>query len=267
MQCGSWRRPSWPSFLHGLCREVDHLLPSSTQLHSRAGLPVLRHAHALRCHGMFVLPGTQRHHRRGRCSADILVDGAVNMRRGADEVFYVPVEELLGESLKPNAKRKRRTKKQVVDEALNLYDGYANFLVRTAVIRATEFDQDEAPVVSTPEDAYALCKHLAYADQEHLVVLALDNSSRLRAIHESAIGGSSSVSAQLQHIVKVPLLVSATVVIVVHNHPSGKAEPSIDDHRLTGKLKGGIECLNLQLADHIIVTRQGFYSFAMSGAL
>lgn len=198
--------------------------------------------------------------------------------RGADEVLFVPTDELvsasLGGDLTPNRSpakspaTRRRKKKQSIDEAaLTLYDGYAGFLVRTAVLRADDYDQDDAPTVRTADDAFTLCRHLAFADQEHLVVLALNNSLRLLAIHETAIGGSSSVTAQLQHVVKVPLLVSARVVILVHNHPSGSSDPSADDKAMTRVIKSGLECIQIQLVDHIIITRRGFSSFADLGLL
>lgn len=197
----------------------------------------------------------------------------MTLRRGADEVLYAPVEELIEESFVPNergatARRKRSRKKRFFEEeALSLYDGHAGFLVRTAVIRADDYDDKDAPTIDSPEKVFRICQHLAYADQEHFVVLALDGRSRLRAIHETSIGATSSSLVTVQHVIKVPLLVSASAVIAVHNHPSESPQPSGADLMMTGKLAAGAKCIGITFADHLIIARRGFYSMRDNGDL
>ncbi|MEY4332010.1 MAG: hypothetical protein RLZZ196_748, partial [Bacteroidota bacterium] len=55
---------------------------------------------------------------------------------------------------------------------------------------------------------------------------------------------------------------SATGLIICHNHPSGQLRPSIMDDRLTEKVKKGAQVFDLQLIDHIIVSTEGYYSYA-----
>lgn len=202
------------------------------------------------------------------------------MIHGPDVTIYLPTEELVEESLgdaysyTPN--QKRRTKKKKGEEeryyfeagALDLYGGYEGFLVRTAVIRSKDYDPSKAPVITQPTRVWPLIQHLQYADQEHFVTLCFDARQRLLAIHESAIGGTSSVSLQAKHVIKLPLLVSATAAIVAHNHPSGSDEFSADDIRTTEVLKNAFDCVGVTLLDHVLVAREGMASYVdVIGAL
>ncbi len=189
---------------------------------------------------------------------------------GADEVLYAPTSKIVAESLAdytpnepaPAAKRKRRRKKRFFEEeALDLYGGQEGFLVRTAVIRSRDYDPKDAPIIRSPEDIWPIVQHLQFADQEHFVVLCMNARSRLLAIHETAIGGTSGVTVQAKHVVKVPLLVSAAAVIVAHNHPSHSRTLSQEDIDMTRVLKEAFDCIGVTLLDHVVVAREGLGSY------
>ncbi|MCB0801284.1 MAG: hypothetical protein KDB91_12335, partial [Bacteroidales bacterium] len=59
----------------------------------------------------------------------------------------------------------------------------------------------------------------------------------------------------------------ASSMIVVHNHPSGNLVPSEADNRLTAKLRKGGEFLDLPILDHLIISAEGYYSYADEGKL
>jgi len=198
--------------------------------------------------------------------------------KGADETIYLPTSELLDlqeSEARPNpvARKKKRSRAKAKEpryfepEALEIYAGFEGFLVRTAVIRSVDYDKRNAPLVNGPHRAADICQHLRFADQEHLVVLALDSGLHLLAIHETAIGGTSSASQELKHLIKVPLLVSSSAVIMVHNHPSGSPVMSADDKVITRKVQEGLECLGIQLLDAVVVAREGFSSAVDEGVL
>jgi DNA repair protein RadC len=63
------------------------------------------------------------------------------------------------------------------------------------------------------------------------------------------------------------LITNATHIILAHNHPSGSATPSRADVELTTRMKVAGELLELKVLDHLIVTTDGFYSFATEGTL
>lgn len=191
---------------------------------------------------------------------------------GPDVVLVESTEDLIAESaghgeFMPNedavAKpRARRKKKAFVDEAeaelaMDLYNGHADFLVRTAVIRSADYNPRKAVKVAMPEDVARLAAHLRYADAEHFVVVCVDGQMNLRAIHEAHIGGSSSVPIELKHVLKVALLTSSTGVFYCHNHPSGRSELSADDVATTKRIAAGCECIGVKLLDHVVIGRTG----------
>jgi DNA repair protein RadC len=58
-----------------------------------------------------------------------------------------------------------------------------------------------------------------------------------------------------------------TPIVVAHNHPSGRLEPSPEDREITMRLKNAADTLGLAFLDHIIFSREGFYSFVEHGLL
>lgn len=180
--------------------------------------------------------------------------------QGADEVIFAPTEQLLGESLEPNRKKRKRFE-EPPPELLEMYGGYEGFLVRTALIRAADYDPAKALRIATPDDAWPLIKHLGFADQEHIVVICVSNQNALLAIHETAVGGTASVQVQVRHAVKVPLLVGAASAIICHNHPSGSASFSPEDIVMTKSFKQALDCVGVGFLDHILVTRGRMVSY------
>ena len=191
--------------------------------------------------------------------------------KGADEIIYLPTENLIemslgtAKSFRPNAAKK---KKRFVEESeADLYGGYEGFLVRTAVIRASDYDQKVAPQITQASDIATLVAHLAYADQEHFVVIAVNSQMKLLAIHEAAIGGSSSAAVEMKQALKVAFLTSAHACFIVHNHPGGISTPSNEDVILTRAIMSGMDCVGVPLLDSVIVARDGYTSLRERGML
>lgn len=184
-------------------------------------------------------------------------------KQGADEVIYVPTEDLVEASIgktrfRANEGRARKKAKRSFEEpTLDLYGGFDGFLVRTALIRANDYDASKAPLIQSPEDVIKLVEHLAFADQEHLVVIATNSESRLMAIHEAAVGGLGAAQFEIRQLIKVGYLTSAKALFMVHNHPSGSSTPSADDLRATKAVVEALKCVGLSLLDHIIIARDG----------
>lgn len=75
-------------------------------------------------------------------------------------------------------------------------------------------------------------------------------------------GGFNSTTADPKLIFQVALKISASYIILAHNHPSGNKSPSEADLRMTRKLGEGARLLEMRVIDHLIVTSDGYYSFA-----
>ncbi|MDP3935183.1 MAG: DNA repair protein RadC [Candidatus Giovannonibacteria bacterium] len=103
--------------------------------------------------------------------------------------------------------------------------------------------------------------------KEHFVILALDSRNNLISINDVSVG---TLNANLVHPREVfgdAIKSNAASVIVAHNHPSGDPEPSEDDLVITKRLVEAGKILGIEVADHIIVAKNGFLSFTEKGLI
>jgi DNA repair protein RadC len=108
---------------------------------------------------------------------------------------------------------------------------------------------------------------LATLEREEFVVLFLDNQHRL-ITHETLFKGSvSHTEVHAREVVKSCLRHNAAAVILAHNHPSGYAEPSDADRRITTRLKQALDLMDIRLLDHLVVGGMDIVSFAERGWL
>lgn len=110
---------------------------------------------------------------------------------------------------------------------------------------------------------------LRLRDREHEVFacLFLDNRHRVIAFDELFRGTIDGASVYPREIVKAALRYNAAAVILSHNHPSGVAEPSRADERLTERLREALGLIDVRVLDHIIVGDGEPLSFAERGLL
>lgn len=97
--------------------------------------------------------------------------------------------------------------------------------------------------------------------QEELKVILLNRANIVLGIYELSKGGISGTVVDIRIILGVALKCNASSIILVHNHPSGKLEPSEPDKSITKKLQQACNILDIGLLDHIIVSLFGYYSF------
>lgn len=103
--------------------------------------------------------------------------------------------------------------------------------------------------------------------RELFYLLMMDRGLRVRSVYQVSSGGVSGTVADPKMIFAAALKCLASVIIVAHNHPSGQLRPSEEDIRLTRKLHQAAQFLDIALYDHVILTREGHYSFADNGLL
>jgi DNA repair protein RadC len=104
-------------------------------------------------------------------------------------------------------------------------------------------------------------------DHEELWALALDGRSGLRAARRVAQGGLSGLHVAVTDPLRVALREGARAVVLVHNHPSGDAEPSEADVAFTKRVAAAAEVVGVPLVDHVIVARGGHVSLLERGWL
>ena len=110
-----------------------------------------------------------------------------------------------------------------------------------------------------------LLERFSQERNEAVYQLCLDRKGKLLACKRLGEGSVSAVNLDIRKLVENALLSSASSVILAHNHPSGVALPSDDDHTATQQARAALEAIGVQLADHIIVADGDFVSFFDSG--
>jgi DNA repair protein RadC len=103
--------------------------------------------------------------------------------------------------------------------------------------------------------------------REEFYLLLLNRANKVVGWHCISQGGLDSTVADIRIIFSVTLKCVATGIIVAHNHPSGNLKPSETDIALTQKIKEAGKLLDITLFDHIILSNEGYYSFADEGLL
>ena len=102
---------------------------------------------------------------------------------------------------------------------------------------------------------------------EEFHVLLLNQSATVIDSVRIGVGGLTETAVDVRVILREALLKRATALILCHNHPSGNLRPSTHDDRLTRQVQEATKLLNLNLADHVIFTDNGYYSYADEGRL
>lgn len=108
---------------------------------------------------------------------------------------------------------------------------------------------------------------LRHQRQEVFAVLFLDNQHRLLAYKELFYGTIDGASVYPREVVRQALAHNAAAVILAHNHPSGVAEPSQADLRLTERLQSALDLVDVRVLDHFVVGDTEVTSFAQQGLL
>lgn len=123
------------------------------------------------------------------------------------------------------------------------------------------------PIRSPADTELFLLSRLRHLGHELFCCLYLDNRHRVLAFEELFRGTIDGTSVYPREVVKAALDINAAAVILAHNHPSGVAEPSQADERITRRLKAALELVDIRLLDHLIVGDGTATSLAARGLL
>lgn len=126
----------------------------------------------------------------------------------------------------------------------------------------------EKAVVSTSKEIANYLRS-AIKDFRHEVfaVMFLNQANKVNHFEVVSEGGITGTVADPRIILKKALEHDAVSVILSHNHPSGSLKPSRADEMLTNKIKEAAKYFDIRVIDHIIVSEDGYYSFADEGLL
>lgn len=121
--------------------------------------------------------------------------------------------------------------------------------------------------IISPEVVYSIMRETALAEQEEVWLLYATRRNALKRKERVFLGGASASIVDVAVVLRKVLLSGASAFVLVHNHPSGVADPSDEDIAITAHIKRGAEAIGVELLDHVIVAVGGWYSFDGNGLL
>ena len=134
--------------------------------------------------------------------------------------------------------------------------------------RASEEEVSEVTYLDNPEKIVNwLKKEIGYEAREHFLVVFLDTSFHIINYKCLFIGTSNASLVYPRDILKEAILLGSTQIILAHNHPSGTLIPSEADIAITEKIIDAAKLMDIRVVDHIIVTSDGYLSFARQDLL
>ena len=150
--------------------------------------------------------------------------------------------------------------------------GFATACKLQAVFKLGEKTQNattkDGQRIQSAKNVFEILKNeLGNKKKEYFKVLSLDSRNKLISVDDISIG---TINANLVHpreVFKTAIQHLATSIIVIHNHPSGDPEPSEADLKITKRLIEAGKLIDINILDHVIITKTKFFSFKDKGIL
>ena len=128
-----------------------------------------------------------------------------------------------------------------------------------------------AQKISNSRETYSLITNYWNLDTiemlEEVKVILLNKANKVLGIFDLSKGGICSSIIDVKIVLSIALKTLASGIIIVHNHPSANLTPSKADIDITQKLKSACKIIELVLLDHLIITKEDYFSFADDGLL
>ena len=128
----------------------------------------------------------------------------------------------------------------------------------------------ELPKVVTSKDAEEQFRAL-WSDKlnyvEEMYIMLLNRANKILGYSKISLGGISGTVVDTRVVFQTALKANASYLILCHNHPSSSLRPSDADIKITKNIKAAGVIMDIALLDHLILTEEGYYSFADSGIL
>jgi len=133
--------------------------------------------------------------------------------------------------------------------------------------RQASLPPEKVALGSSIETAHFLRVKLKDYHREVFAVMFLNRANKINHFEIISEGGITGTVADPRVILKKALEENAVSIILCHNHPSGSLKPSRADEELTSKIKEAAKFLDIKVMDHIIVSEDGYFSFADEGMI
>ena len=121
--------------------------------------------------------------------------------------------------------------------------------------------------ITDAKDVYDELKAFSTKSQEHFLTITLDGASHIINTRTVFIGTLNQSLVHPREVFSDAIADRAAGIIIAHNHPSGTLEASRADVQITQRLKEVSKLVGIELLDHVILSKQGYYSFSDEGLL
>ena len=123
-------------------------------------------------------------------------------------------------------------------------------------------------ILNNPNNIFNYIKSdYMYYDTEVLTILFVNTKCHLLYKLCNSSNNIANVEVNIKHIISLALKYNAYGIILIHNHPSGDVSPSREDIVITNRLRTTLELLDIELLDHLIISKNKYYSFLGNGNL
>ena len=121
----------------------------------------------------------------------------------------------------------------------------------------------ELPIITSSKAVFNIMQPIiGELQHEEFWIVYLNNSNKVIYKDQLSKGGLTGTLVDVRLVFKRGIELNATAIILCHNHPSGKLQPSNADKQITSKLVKAGETLDIKVLDHLIVTENAYFSFA-----
>ena len=118
--------------------------------------------------------------------------------------------------------------------------------------------------VKQPDDLFNLIKRYAKSRQEIFLTITLNVAHEIIGIHITSIGTVNNLIAHPRDVMIHAIKDNAFSLVIAHNHPSGKVNPSTEDIEITERINNACKIMGIHFLDHLIITKNIFYSFRVN---
>jgi len=141
----------------------------------------------------------------------------------------------------------------------------------TTIAAAFEFVRrrikPEGLKIKFPSDVLPLIQHYGDRRQEHFLSISVNGANEAMSVRVVTIGLVNKSQVHPREVFADVIAERASAVIIAHNHPVGEPKPSKEDRDVTKRMKEAASVLGINLLDHIIFNRKGYYSFVENDEL
>ena len=176
----------------------------------------------------------------------------------ADEIFEQVLLAVKTESSETLVKKLKGIKGLAEDAAL---------IIASGVELGKRFSNYKRQRIKQPCDIIPFIKHFSLENRENFVTASLNGAGEILKIRVSSVGIIDRALIHPREIFADPLCDRASAVICCHNHPQGLCKPSTADIESTRALQKAADILGIVFVDHIIITRESYFSFLENGLI